>query len=92
MTENEMIMARYDNLDLFSKHLVVEYMRIIKPINKDEIEKTHKDIYYLSEQRANLLSNIIEAIDTANRIDGINAEERKKLLKYAELGGYFCID
>ena len=35
MTENEMIMARYDNLDLFSKHLVVECMRIIKPINKD---------------------------------------------------------
>ena len=92
MTENEMIMARYDNLDLFSKHLVVECMRIIKPINKDKIEKTHKDIYYLSEQRANLLSNIIEAIETANRIDGINAEERKKLLKYAELGGYFCID
>ena len=92
MTENEMIMARYDNLDLFSKHLVVECMRIIKPINKDEIEKTHKDIYYLSKQRANLLSNIIDAIETANRIDGLNAEERKKLLKYAELGEYFCID
>lgn len=60
--------------------------------NKDEIEKTHKDIYYLSKQRANLLSNIIDAIETANRIDGINAEERKKLLKYAELGEYFCID
>ena len=92
MTENEMIMARYDNLDLFSKNLVVECMRIIKPINKDEIEKTHKDIYYLSKHRANLLSNIIDAIETANRIDGINAEERKKLLKYAELGEYFCID
>lgn len=92
MTKNEMIMTRYDNLDLFSKHLVVECMRIIKPINKDEIEKTHKDIYYLSEQRANLLSNIIEAIETSNRIGGINGEERKKLLKYAELGEYFCID
>ena len=64
MTENEMIMARYDNLDLFSKHLVVECMRIIKPINKDEIEKTHKDIYYLSKQRANLLNNITEKISS----------------------------
>ena len=58
---------------------VREYL--LKPINKDDIEKTRKDIYYLSEQRANLISNIIEAIETSNKIDGINAEERKKAIR-----------
>lgn len=58
MTENEMIMARYDNLDLFSKYLVVECMRIIKPINKDEIEK-HIKIYIIFQNKELIFSVIL---------------------------------
>ncbi|MDB1947691.1 hypothetical protein PMY38_06375 [Clostridium tertium] len=91
MTEAEIIMKRFDNLDLYSKSIVVQCMRKIKPIDSISIERTREDIYYLSEQRANIIKNIIEALETFNTVGGINEEEREKLLKYAEIGNYFCL-
>lgn len=92
MTEAEIIMKRYDNLDLYSKSVVVQCMRKIKPIDKESFERARVDIYYLSTQRANIIKNIIEILETFNTTGGINEEERKKLLKYAELGNYFCLE
>lgn len=92
MTEAEIIMKKYDNLDFYSKSVVVQCMRKIKAIDKESIERARVDIYYLSTQRANIIKNIIEALETFNTVGGINEEERKKLLKYAELGNYFCLE
>ena len=92
MADKQNIMERYNNLDLYSKNVITECVWRIKHFNDKTIEETYKDIYYLSEQRADLIMCAIKALEAFNRVGGINGNEREKLLKFIELGEYFCMD
>lgn len=92
MTENEEIMERYDKLDLYSKNIIVECVSKLKVINDECREQTRKEIYYLSEQKADLIMYAIKVLEKFNRVGGVNNEERLKLLNLIEEGKYFCMD